>query len=180
MMSIEFIGTDQMQQLIKNGALLIDIRSAEEFNREHILNAQNIPVEQMFQSNMSVDEGKTVIFYCLSGQRTKNNQDILAAYVHQSGYILEGGLNAWKKAGKEIYFNNKQPISIMRQVQIIAGCLILLGSILGFFIHPAFYLLSTFVGAGLFFAGVTGFCGMALLLMKMPWNQINKSFNSKV
>jgi hypothetical protein len=32
-------------------------------------------------------------------------------------------------------------------------------------------MLSGFVGAGLVFAGVTGFCGMARLLALMPWNR---------
>jgi hypothetical protein len=60
----------------------------------------------------------------------------------------------------------------MRQVQIAAGSLILVGVVLGWLAHPGFYALSGFVGAGLLQAGVTGWCGMALLLKAMPWNQI--------
>ena len=59
----------------------------------------------------------------------------------------------------------------MRQVQIVAGSLIVLGVVLGYAVHAGFFLLAGFVGAGLVFAGVTGFCGMAVLLMKMPWNK---------
>lgn len=59
----------------------------------------------------------------------------------------------------------------MRQVQIAAGSLVLLGVILGYGVSTGFFLLSAFVGAGLLFAGVSGFCGMARLLMKMPWNR---------
>ena len=50
-----------------------------------------------------------------------------------------------------------------------AGGLILLGGLLGVTIHPAFWGLSAFVGAGLFVAGATGFCGMARLLLLAPW-----------
>ncbi|WP_370515216.1 DUF2892 domain-containing protein [Erythrobacter sp. THAF29] len=59
----------------------------------------------------------------------------------------------------------------MRQVQIAAGILILVGVVLGTLTSPLWYGLSGFVGAGLLFAGVTGWCGMANLLSLMPWNR---------
>ena len=86
-------------------------------------------------------------------------------------YILEGGLDAWRKAGLPVALDRSQPIEIMRQVQIAAGSLVLLGVVLGAFVAPGFYPLSGFVGAGLLFAGVSGFCGMARLLAVMPWNR---------
>lgn len=49
--------------------------------------------------------------------------------------------------------------------------MVLLGVIVGTLVHPAFYGLSAFVGAGLIFAGVTDWCGMGLLLARAPWNQ---------
>jgi rhodanese-related sulfurtransferase len=64
-----------------------------------------------------------------------------------------------------------QPRPLMQQVQIVAGSLVLLGVVLGYLLNPAFFLLSGFVGAGLLFAGLSGWCGMALLLAKMPWNR---------
>jgi hypothetical protein len=48
---------------------------------------------------------------------------------------------------------------------------VLLGVALGTWVHLAFYGLSAFVGAGLVFAGITDWCGMAMVLAKMPWNQ---------
>lgn len=62
----------------------------------------------------------------------------------------------------------------MRQVQVAAGSLVLLGVFLGAYVSPGFYFLAGFVGAGLVFAGFSGFCGMARLLMRMPWNRQNK------
>ena len=62
-------------------------------------------------------------------------------------------------------------MSIERQVRVAAGMLVVLGVLLGWLIHPAFYILSAFVGAGLVFAGVTDTCGMGMLLARMPWNQ---------
>ncbi|MFN7630579.1 MAG: DUF2892 domain-containing protein [Cyanobacteriota bacterium] len=60
----------------------------------------------------------------------------------------------------------------MRQVQIAAGSLMLLGLILSTTLAPAWILLSWFVGAGLVLAGLSGFCGMARLLALMPWNKV--------
>ena len=68
--------------------------------------------------------------------------------------------------------DKSQPLPLMRQVQIVAGILILLGVALGYAFNSGFFLLSAFVGAGLTFAGITGFCGMARLLALMPWNRL--------
>jgi rhodanese-related sulfurtransferase len=65
------------------------------------------------------------------------------------------------------------PLPLMRQVQIAAGSLILLGLILSNTVAPAWIILTWFVGAGLTFAGVSGFCGMARLLAVMPWNRVS-------
>ena len=53
----------------------------------------------------------------------------------------------------------------------MAGALRALGVVLGTLIHPGFYALSGFVGAGLIFAGVSGTCAMARLLQLAPWNR---------
>lgn len=68
--------------------------------------------------------------------------------------------------------DKSQPLPLMRQVQIAAGVLILLGVALGYAVNSGF-LLSAFVGAGLAFAGITGFCGMARLLALMPGIVVN-------
>ena len=67
--------------------------------------------------------------------------------------------------------SGKGPLPIMRQVQIVAGSLALAGVVLGFAVHPGFFVLSGVVGAGLLQAGATGSCMMATLLMKLPYNR---------
>ena len=85
--------------------------------------------------------------------------------------MIVGGLESWRKAGLPIAIDRKAPLELMRQVQIAAGSLILAGVLLGWLVAPAFFALAAFVGAGLTFAGATGFCGMARLLAAMPWNR---------
>ena len=53
---------------------------------------------------------------------------------------------------------------------LIAVCVVLIGVIGSAFWHPFFWL-SAFVGAGLVFAGISGFCGLGVLLSHMPWNR---------
>jgi hypothetical protein len=67
----------------------------------------------------------------------------------------------------------QKAISLERQVRIVAGLLVLVGAVLAIAVHPYFAGLSAFIGAGLIFAGITDTCGMAMVLAKMPWNQIS-------
>jgi rhodanese-related sulfurtransferase len=84
---------------------------------------------------------------------------------------VDGGTQAWEAAGLPIVRGQKT-ISLERQVRIAAGSLVVLGAVLGYFVHPYFIGLSAFVGAGLVFAGVTDTCGMGMLLARMPWNKV--------
>jgi rhodanese-related sulfurtransferase len=92
-----------------------------------------------------------------------------------SGYTdiahLNGGLAAWKAASFTTAVDVSQPISIMRQVQIVAGSLALAGALLAWLVSPWFMMLSGVVGAGLMFAGLSDTCMMAMLLAKLPYNR---------
>ena len=168
-MTLQTIDPVQAKRLIDEGAVLIDIRAADEFARERLPGARNRPLADL--TTVQVGGAKAVIFHCKSGMRTQGNAQRLAAAADCQAYILEGGLDAWKKAGLPVAVDARQPLEIMRQVQITAGGMVLLGVALGTWVAPAFYGLSAFVGAGLMFAGLSGWCGMAKLLAVMPWNR---------
>lgn len=162
---------DLKRKLDSGEAILIDIREHDEHAREHILGARLAPLSAIDAHDFDRDRGKTAVFHCKSGMRTQGNAARLLSRGFADAYFLQGGLDAWKAAGLPVHSNRKAPIEIMRQVQITAGSLVLLGVILGTFVHPGFYGLSAFIGAGLTFAGASGWCGMALLLRAMPWNR---------
>ncbi|MFK0299155.1 rhodanese family protein [Brevundimonas sp. NPDC090276] len=158
-------------RLKARSAVLVDVREPDEHAREHIVGAVTAPLSAFEAANLGLTPGKDVIFMCRSGNRTGAHCDRLAARVDGPAHVLAGGLDAWKKAGLPVKTDAKQPLELMRQVQMAAGGLILVGALLGTLVHPAFWGLSAFVGAGLFVAGATGFCGMARLLAVMPWNR---------
>ena len=170
-MSLPLISPRQANARVAEGAKLIDIRDADEYAREHIPAARSVPLDTL-PGALNALAGDTVIFHCQSGARTSGNAERLAqAATPAEAFVVEGGIQGWKQAGLPTVEDKSQPLPLMRQVQIAAGLLILCGVVLGYSVSSGFFLLSGFVGAGLLFAGVTGFCGMARLLKVMPWNR---------
>lgn len=163
---------DVRDRLANGRAVLVDIREADEFARAHVPGALSQPLSALEQAHLAVDPGTDVIFTCRTGMRTAGACNRLAARVAGDTYVLDGGLDAWSKAGLPVEEDRKAPLEINRQVQIAAGLLILTGVILGLLVAPGWFGLSAFVGAGLTFAGLTGTCAMARLLMLAPWNRM--------
>jgi len=166
-MGLHKIDPTQAQKMIAEGAVLIDIREPDEHARARIPGARNMPPSRL----EAVTDAPAVIYHCRSGGRTDAQAGKLAGVADCEAFVLDGGLEAWRKAGLPLIEDRSQPLEIIRQVQIAAGLLILTGVILGFLVHPALFGLAGFVGAGLTFAGTTGWCGMAHLLALMPWNR---------
>lgn len=159
------------RRLDHGGAILVDIREPDEYAREHIPGARLVPLSKLDTHDFGSERDATLVFQCKSGARTAANARRLGATPCREAYALAGGLDAWKAAGLPTEIDRAAPIDLQRQVQIGAGLLVLAGVILGLAVSPWFLAISGFVGAGLTFAGITGFCGMAHILRRMPWNR---------
>jgi len=169
----EKISVAEAVGLVKEGGAtsVIDVRTGGEFDTEHIDGSRFIPLDQIVTL---VDEIRAApaprLLVCQSGSRAATAKKSLQS-LHVGGLtVVEGGLNAYVEAGGET-IKGRARISLERQVRIVAGTLVLIGVLLGAFVHLAFLALSGVVSAGLIFAGVTDFCGMGILLGKMPWNR---------
>lgn len=158
-------------QLLDQNTVIIDIRSPSEHRGEHIKDSINVPFTQFEQYDWTQHKNNTLIFYCARGNRTKQAIDKLNMIPCKAQYCLAEGITQWKNLGLPTIIDRHAPIDLMRQVQIIAGILVILGVILSYLWSIYFIYLSLFVGMGLLFAGVTGFCGMAKLLMCLPYNR---------
>lgn len=155
--------------------LLIDVRTPVEFDETHVKQAVNCPLDELapeaLVSGGMLPPGQPVYLVCRSGQRATKAAEKFAKEGYDNAVVVEGGTLAWIEAGLPVEKGSSRVISLERQVRIGAGSLVLTGALLGWSVHPAFFGLSAFVGAGLVFAGITDWCGMGLLLAKAPWNR---------
>lgn len=165
------IDADQAHAMLEQGdALLIDIRHAAEHAFERIPGSRLVP-EKRLDEVRAIGADKPVILYCRTSRRTAAAVDQLAAQGFGAVH-LDGGIESWKKKGHATERSPGAPVfSVMQQVQITAGSLIVGSTLLGAFVSPAWLGLTGFVGAGLLFTGLSGWCGMAAVLEKMPWNR---------
>ncbi|MBR0678155.1 DUF2892 domain-containing protein [Roseomonas alkaliterrae] len=172
-MMLKTITPEEAARLLREEcATLVDVREPDEHARARIPGARNLPLSRLEEAELALHEGKPVLFHCRSGARTAGHAARLAAKAGAcEAYVVEGGLDAWKRAGLPVAEDRRQPLELMRQVQIAAGSMVVAGVLLGVLASPWFLALAGFVGAGLVFAGVTGTCGLARVLRMMPWNR---------
>lgn len=155
-------------------AVLIDVREPDEFRAEHIAYANSLPLGDLekLMENMSIPATRRLIFQCLKGKRGEQACALVKgcdSYGNEI-YNLDGGIAAWKEAGLPVV-GSSSGLSIFRQVQIIVGFVVSLMIVLGFLGLTIGFIIAGIFGAALFMAGLTGWCGLAMLLSKMPWNK---------
>ena len=157
--------------------VIIDVRENDEYKFESIENSIHIPLGEFRLKAKSVIkniENKEIVLMCRSGKRAQFALD----QAFELGLdkiapisVFEGGILEWKTQKNPTISTEGSHFPVMRQVQIAAGALILMSILLTITLHIGFVAIAAFVGAGLIFAGITGFCGMAELLNRMPWNR---------
>ena len=165
-----FASQDQVRQLARDGRL-IDVRTAAEFRAVHLPGAINLPLDAFNQHapRLAALAGP-VVLTCHSGKRAEQARVLLASCQKIDVMLVEGGTEGWRAAGGEVELG-RSTISLERQVRILAGALVAVGSALALGVDPRFALLPLVVGSGLTLAGITDFCGMGLVLARMPWNR---------
>jgi rhodanese-related sulfurtransferase len=151
---------------------LVDVRTPAEFRDAHVEFARNVPLDELDLESIgqAASGGQPVYLICRSGRRSLQACEKLQQAGLTSVVSVEGGTQAWDAAGLPIV-RGASAMSLERQVRIAAGLLVVIGALLGYFVHPYLIALAAFVGAGLVYSGVTDRCGMAVLLVHMPWNQ---------
>ena len=154
------------------GIRLLDVRTPGEYESVHIPGAYNVPLDTLGEhgDEIRAHVETPVVLVCQSGSRARRAEEALRQAKMPNLHVLDGGVNAWVAAGQRVA-RGPERMSLERQVRIVAGALAATGGILAVGVNPLFGLLSAFIGSGLVFAGVTDWCGMGLLLAKMPWNR---------
>ncbi len=157
--------TDQLQNYI-----LVDVRTKPEHKATRIKGAVNIPLDELEKNKAKLENYETIFLHCRSGGRSGKACQLLAG-IDAHVINVSGGILEWQAEGFAVDKTKGFYLPLIQQVHVTAGSMVLIGSILALTLNVKWALLSAFVGAGLTFAGATGWCGMAKLLAKMPWNK---------
>jgi glyoxylase-like metal-dependent hydrolase (beta-lactamase superfamily II)/rhodanese-related sulfurtransferase len=158
-------------RLKEPNSVLLDVRTAQELSEMSVEleNITHIPLPSLPSSIGSISTDDSHYILCRSGHRAT----MAAMQLLQKGFtklaVIEGGITSWNKAKLPVK-KTATTISLERQVRIIAGSLVLIGSLLSL-LNLWFIVIPLFVGSGLVFAGVTDNCLMGILLMKLPYNK---------
>lgn len=154
---------------------LIDVRTPVEFREVHVEFARNVPLDRLDPKAIQAERGakadQPLYVVCRSGARGKQACEKLQAAGLANVVNVDGGTLACEAAGLPVV-RGKTAMSLERQVRITAGFLVFTGAVLALTVHVYFAGIPAFVGAGLMFAGITDTCGMAMVLARMPWNQV--------
>ena len=149
----------------------INVCTPAEYKEKHISGVRSVPLDEIERHVQEFKDKKTIYVHCRSGKRGAAAIEKLAALGVRAELVnVEGGIMAWEEAG---YGTAKLTncLPLLRQTFIVAGMIIILAHVLALTVSPLWFALSGAVGVGLFVAGLTGWCGMTVLLAKLPWNK---------
>ena len=178
-MSKQTITVEQLGERLREqegGVEILDVRTPVEFREVHAVGARNVPLNRLNPAEVLSDRNggaaEPLYVMCKGGVRSTRAQQQFLDAGFDNVVNVEGGTDAWVAAGLPVV-REANVMSLERQVRIAAGLISLVGALLAIFIHPYFAGVPAFIGAGLVFAGVTGWCGMGMLLARMPEPAMN-------
>ncbi|QYO65337.1 rhodanese-like domain-containing protein [Leptolyngbya sp. 7M] len=161
-----------LREQLENGEIhLVDVREKMEFAGGRVSGASLIPLGELEKRHKELDHSKPIYVMCRTGRRSSEAQRKLQALGFTNVVNVSGGIEAWKKESLPLEKDEYAPWSIERQVRFTAGLLVLTGVLLSLFVHPYFIAIPGFIGFGLAFTATIDWCGMGLLIAKMPWNK---------
>lgn len=165
--------------LRRGECVVCDVREPDEHAAECIDGTTLRPLSKLDFSGLK-HASPRVVFHCKGGKRSADAAArALAELPGVEVCTMLGGIEAWKRANlPTVRTARSVGMTVLQQTQLAIGLMVLTGLGLGFFVHPAGYLLSALMGAGLTVAGLTGFCGLMNVLALMPWNRVPTTANS--
>ena len=110
---INEISDAQFTEIQDTDYILVDVRTAEEYESGHIQDAVNFDFySESFQNDiLTLDKSSSIILYC----RTQNRSTKTANYLKESGYneitVIAGGITSWVKNGNDLVYNFAEQIN---------------------------------------------------------------------
>ena len=161
-----------LREQLENGDIhLVDVREQVEFAGSRVAEARSLPLSELEKRHTELDHSKPIYVMCRTGRRSAEAQKRLAQLGFQNVINVSGGIEEWRKNRLPLERDEKAPWSIERQVRFAAGALVLSGVLLSIFVHPYFIAVPGLIGLGLVITAAIDWCGMGLLIAKMPWNR---------
>lgn len=178
-MPLRTVDATTLKNWLERGeAVIVDVREPAEYEAESIPGAILLPLANVNTQALPNTAGKKLVLHCKVGKRGGMAcEKLLSEAPDLEIYNLEGGMSAWTHAGYEVKTSGTFFLPLDRQVQLTIGIGVMAGVILGYTVDPGFLLLSAMFGLGLINAALTGWCGLAILMAKMPWNRSSGSNN---
>lgn len=153
---------------------MLDVRTPPEHAAGHVPGVKLVPLDELkadtFLQNRA-KPGQPLYILCQTGGRARRAIELFQRAGFDRCVLVEGGTSAWAEAGLPLNRGASGVIPLMRQVQIVVGSISAIGALLALTVNVHFAIIPMITGCGLLFAGCTGFCGLALLLAKLPWNR---------
>jgi len=155
---------------------VIDVRTPAEFAGGHIAGAHNVPLDRLREAVPVLRQARhpNLLVVCASGTRSERARIELDT-LGVEALDLAGGTTAWVADGNTLAgrAGARAVWPMERQVRFAAGSLVVLGLAAGRVV-PKARLLSAAIGSGLVFSAVSGTCGMAAVLARLPYNRADE------
>ena len=91
----------ELEEYMRSGATLIDVREPREFHEGHVPGARNIPMAHLHDGLADVDRDRPVLLICWSGNRSGAMADLVRAAGFDA-INVGGGTAAWIRAGRPV------------------------------------------------------------------------------
>jgi rhodanese-related sulfurtransferase len=157
---------------------LLDVRTRPEFAAVHLQGARLVPLDELDAKRFlsaRANDGEPLFVLCQSGNRARKAIARFAEAGFTNCVLLEGGMQACIEEGLAVERGSSGVLPLLQQVHLIIGVSVFFGALLALTFDSRVAVIPLIAGAGLIFNGVTGKCGLALVLAKMPWNKGSKS-----
>ena len=175
--AVTALAPEALQSWIKEhqDLVVIDVRSAAEFESMHIRGSYNVPLPLLSEhtDELAARLGSRVVLVCQSGVRAEQARQRLASAGIDTAYVLTGGAPGFAAAGGDVV-KGKGRWDLERQVRLMAGSLVMVGLAGGRFVSPRIRTVAGVIGAGLTFSAATNTCAMGKAISALPWNKATK------
>lgn len=100
-MEIQQIGVDALAERLATGAVVVDVRTAQEYEEAHVPGVLHLPLSELPERVGRIPAADEVLVICRSGQRSAAACEFLSN-CGRNAVNVAGGTNAWIESGRPV------------------------------------------------------------------------------